>query len=74
MNLIEQYERIKEIESTPDIVEIKEKLESFIHKSQYLKMMANLIDSQVEELIRLSDELDKEEKTIERIILSRIKK
>ncbi len=68
MNLQKQYERIKGMKQTPEVVVIREKMEIFLHKSQHLEMLADQLSRQVSELERLGEELEKEEGAISEMI------
>ncbi len=68
MDLTQEYERIKNMEQTPEIACIIEKLESFINKIGTIETMAAEIDNQIMELNRLSDELEQEQAVISNLI------
>lgn len=68
MDLQKQYERIKGMQQTPDVVAIRKKIEVFLHKSRHLEMLADQLAKQVFELERMGDELDREEAAISELI------
>ncbi len=73
MDLQEQYQRIKKMNQTSEVIFIKEKIEIFINKTHHVEMLADQLTKQVKELERMGEELDKEEREINKMISESIK-